>query len=129
MPEMPLQGKRVLVVDDDPVFLRLMEGILDKLGCVYHAAHDGKEAVAVLKGYSFDICFMDIMMPRMNGIEAAQIIRDEITKVLPIIAITASQMKATHEKCLDVGMNDFVVKPVSMEIVQDKIQTYALKTP
>ena len=128
MPEQELTGLRVLVVDDDHVFLRLMEGILTKLSCRAIFCENGHQALQALRAHSFDICFMDIMMPEMGGIEATQIIRDEISRILPIIAITSSGMKATQEKCQDVGMNDFIIKPVSVAIVQEIIARYALKT-
>ena len=118
---------RVLVVDDDHVFLRLMDGVLSKLPCAPVFCENGQQAIDLLRKQPFDICFMDIMMPVMGGIEAAQIIREDLALTLPIIAITSSTMKATHEKCVDVGMNDYIVKPVSFEAIHDVICRYAVK--
>jgi len=112
---------RVIVVDDDHVFLRLMDGFLSQLSCRTEFFDNGRDAVAYLRENLVDICFMDIMMPVMGGIEATQIIRDEVSKILPIIAIASSSMIATKDKCLDVGMNDYIVKPVSFETIRDAI--------
>lgn len=119
----------VLVADDDETFLRLMESYLKKLGCPAKMARNGKEAVNLAKSEYFDICFMDILMPEMNGIEAALIIREEISSKLPIIAVTSSTMIATKEKCMESGMNDYVVKPVPFDILKDILRRYALQTP
>ncbi len=121
-----LSHLRVLVVDDDHIFLRLMDGFLSTLHCRMAFCENGRQAVALLRTEVFDICFMDIMMPDMNGIEATQIIRDEISKTMPVIAVTSSGMQATKDKCHDVGMNDFIVKPVSFEAIRDSIVRYAL---
>ena len=118
---------RVLVADDDDSALRLMEGLISKLGCQGTYVKNGMEAVDQCRGSLFDICFMDIMMPRMGGVEATQIIRDEGSKDMPVIAITSSNMQATRDKCTDVGMQDFIVKPVSLEIIKGAIEQYALK--
>lgn len=118
---------RVLVVDDDHGFLRLMDGLLGKMSCRMAFCENGKQAVDFLRTHAVDICFMDIMMPEMNGIEAAQIIRDEISRVLPIIAVTSSAMQSSREKCLDVGMNDYIVKPADFEAIRAAVERYALK--
>lgn len=128
MNELKIEQVRVLVVEDEATFLKLMESYLRKLGCVTTLCHNGKEALEAVKTCGYDICFMDIMMPVMNGIEATQIIREEYSKILPIIALTSSGMKATRETCFDVGMNDFVMKPVSIEVIRDAIVKYALKS-
>ncbi len=129
MNELRMDRVRVLVVEDESTFLKLMETYLKKLGCSFTLCRNGREAVDAVKAYAYDICFMDIMMPVMNGIEATQIIREECSKVLPIVAVTSSGMKATRDTCLDVGMNDFVMKPVSMDVIRDAIIHYALRSP
>ncbi len=129
MPELRWEFVRVLVVDDDPVASHLAVECLKKLGCQVMRCANGRDAVEVLRVYNFDVCLMDIMMPGMNGIEAVQIIRDDISRILPIIAVTSSNMKATREMCVDVGMNDFVVKPVTLDILKAVIVRYALRQP
>lgn len=118
---------RALVVDDDPGFLRLMEGILTKLACKVHCCENGKQAVEYLKKNQVDICFMDILMPEMGGIEASFIIRQEISKKLPIVAITSSNMKVTKEKCVEVGIDDFIVKPPSVDIILKALSHHVLR--
>jgi CheY-like chemotaxis protein len=122
-----MKDVRVLAVDDDPTMLKLMANYLGRLGCQADFAKNGKEAVEKIRATGFDICFMDILMPEMNGVEAAQIIREEISQNLPIIAITSSIMKTTRETCFEVGMNDFVVKPVGPEVITEMINRYVLK--
>ncbi len=122
-----MKDVRVLVVDDDATVLKLMANYIGRIGCQAEFAKNGKEAVEKIRVIGFDICFMDILMPEMNGIEAAQIIREELSQQLPIIAITSSIMKTTRETCFDVGMNDFVVKPVSLDIVAGMINRYVMK--
>ncbi|MFH0753308.1 MAG: response regulator [Candidatus Omnitrophota bacterium] len=124
-----MKDVRVLVVDDDPIVLKLMASYIGHLGCQADFAKNGKEAVEKVRESGYDICFMDILMPEMNGVEATQIIREELSQQLPIVAITSSVMKTTRETCFEVGMNDFVVKPVSAEIVEAMINTFVFKQP
>ena len=123
---------RVLVADDDPLVLKLMDKYLQDLGCQVVLSRNGKEAVEEVRATRtmgttpFDICFMDLMMPEMGGIEAVLIMREELGLKAPVVAITSSTMKATKEKCFDVGMIDFVAKPVSAQIVAEMIETHVL---
>jgi CheY-like chemotaxis protein len=117
---------KVLVVDDDPTVLKLLKKYIDKIGCAGAYAENGKQAIAMIKQYNFDICFMDLIMPEMGGIEATFLIREEYDQKIPIIALTALSLKANKEKCLEIGMNDFINKPVSLEMIKDVIQRFAL---
>jgi two-component system, sensor histidine kinase len=118
---------RVLVVDDDPVFARLMQEYVKKLGCPAVFCENGRAAVEQFKAYNFDVCFMDVLMPEMNGIEAAQVIREDLHSQVPIIALTSLNMKVTQEKCTDVGMNDFIVKPISFEVFKEMVGRYGTR--
>ncbi|MBF0330964.1 MAG: response regulator [Candidatus Omnitrophica bacterium] len=122
-----MKDVRVLIVDDDPTALKLMANFIGRIGCQADFAKNGREAVEKVRATGFDICFMDILMPEMNGVEATQIIREELSRQMPIIAITSSMMKTTRETCFDVGMNDFVVKPVSLETISAMVNQYVLK--
>ena len=119
-----------LVVDDNPVNRKIIEGICKKLGWETQTANDGKQAIAVLESKSFDIILMDCQMPVMDGYEATKIIRNSNSAVLrhdaPIIAVTANSSDENREKCYKAGMNDFISKPVSLEKIQT-ISSYALR--
>ena len=105
---------KALVVDDNKIQLTLLAAFLKKLNFESDTAINGEEAVNKIRGGQFDICFMDIQMPVMDGIEATKIIREEITKDIPIIAVT-SLADFNYDKSIEVGMNDYLDKPVSLE--------------
>lgn len=119
---------KVLVVDDDQTSLRIMEAMIKKIGCVGAYAQNGNQAIELVKNYRFDLCFMDVMMPEMGGVEATSVIKENYDAKLPIIAITSSNMKATKEICTEVGMDDFITKPVTFDIIKDMIAKYAVKS-
>ena len=78
-------------------------------------AGNGKEALAVLERQSFDLVFMDVQMPEMDGLEATAAIRDKEKrsgKHLPVIAMTAHAMVGDRERCLAAGMDDYLTKPI-----------------
>jgi len=107
-----LGGARVLVVDDLFVNRKLLRIHLEKMGCEIETASDGIQAVSMsLKG-NYDLIFMDIHMPYMNGIIAAREMKARI-KVLPIIVgITADPSTSIRKRCLEEGMIDVLVKPI-----------------
>jgi CheY-like chemotaxis protein len=109
-----LGGKRVLVVDDDMRTIYAVSATLRAKGVEVLVADTGKEALAVLEQRpEVDAVLMDIMMPEMDGYEAIRRIR-KIPRfaALPIIALTAKAMKGDREKCLEVGANDYLTKPI-----------------
>ncbi len=100
-----------LVVEDHPVNQKLFSLVLEKLGYASEIANDGVEALEMVQGRtSFDLVFMDIQMPRMNGYEATEKMR-ELGFRMPIIAVTASALADERERCEKAGMNDVLVKP------------------
>ncbi len=105
-----ITGGKFLVAEDHEVNQQLFKTILENLGHEVHIANNGVEAVKAVKSQSYDLIFMDVQMPEMNGYEATTSIR-ELGVNTPIIAVTASALKGEEEKCLDVGMNGFLVKP------------------
>jgi len=111
---------RALVVDDDRIQLKLLIMFLKKLNFEGNTAKNGEEAVEKMKAGQYDICFMDIQMPIMDGIEATKLIREEITKDMPIIAITALD-NFNYDRSIETGMNDCLKKPVSLEQLKEVI--------
>ncbi|MBA6349857.1 PAS domain-containing hybrid sensor histidine kinase/response regulator [Colwellia sp. BRX8-9] len=129
--ELPQFTARVLVVEDNAVNQRLAQGLLKKFGVQVDFAVNGEEALNSLENLPFDLVFMDCQMPVMDGYEATQKIRYSESKVLnrdiPIIAMTANSMEGDREKCLAVGMDDFISKPVNPNKVQEALKRWLPK--
>jgi PAS domain S-box-containing protein len=108
---------RVLVADDNATNQQVALRLLEKLGCRADAVADGQEAVRALEAVPYDIVFMDVQMPVMDGFEATQLIRSGPTRVpnprIPIVAMTAHAMKGDRERCLEAGMDDYISKPIT----------------
>ena len=104
-------AKRVLIVDDEPRYLRLLEANLRTEGYEVVTAQDGQQAVDVFSGQPIDLILLDIMMPRLDGFGATQRIR-EFSSV-PIIILTAKGEEQDRVRGLDLGADDYLVKPFS----------------
>ncbi len=111
-------GLRVLLVEDNPVNSGVVKRVLDRLGAVCEVVENGRLALDRLKRGEFDLVLMDCQMPVMDGYEATRAWREHERQGgghLPIIAMTANAMHGDREKCLAVGMDDYLAKPVSRE--------------
>ncbi|XP_073390792.1 probable histidine kinase 6 [Physcomitrium patens] len=124
-----LSGKRILVVDDNPVNRKVAAGALNKYGAQVECVHSGRAAIQKLKPpHNFDACFMDVQMPEMDGFQATGLIRKAETLAadqwlaaglptfgvrfhVPILAMTADVIQATSEECMRCGMDGYVAKP------------------
>lgn len=117
----------ILVVEDNEINKKLAVAFLSKKGYDTVCANNGIEAIEEYKNNSIDIILMDIQMPEMNGFDATIKIRElekDSNKHIPIIAMTAYAMTGDREKCLGAGMDDYISKPISSEILYDKIGKY-----
>ncbi|MFN5634386.1 MAG: response regulator [Flavobacteriia bacterium] len=110
-----LQGKRVLLVEDNEINMELALELLKDVGIECESAWNGAEAIEKLKESKFDLVLMDIQMPVMDGLTACRKIREEMNKELPVLAMTAHAMKGEREKSLAAGMNDHITKPIDPE--------------
>ena len=109
---------RVLLAEDNSTNQEVAGGMLKQLGHTVTIAGNGHLAVEAIGKGTFDLIFMDIQMPVMNGYQATQQIRkqqDELSSRTPIIAMTAHAMSGDREKCLAAGMDDYISKPISLE--------------
>ncbi|MCP4110155.1 MAG: response regulator [Desulfobacteraceae bacterium] len=107
----PLEGARVLLAEDNAINQEVALKLLKEHGITADTAVNGEEAVEAVEKKEYDAVLMDIQMPKINGYEAAKMIRQK-SKDIPIIAMTAYVMKSAREECLDAGMNDYISKPV-----------------
>ncbi|MBU0717392.1 MAG: response regulator, partial [Planctomycetes bacterium] len=107
---------RILVVEDNPVNCKVATGILQKCGYDVTTAKDGQAAIDILERKSFDLVFMDLQMPGMDGFGAIRRIRaGDRWRNLPVVAMTAHAMKGDRERCIEAGMDDYIAKPVKAE--------------
>ena len=108
-----LKGVKVLLVEDNPINQEVAVEFLNDVGIEVEVAGNGREGVEAALTKPFDLILMDVQMPEMDGLEATQIIRQQIdARTLPIVAMTAHAMKKDQEKSLKAGMNDHLSKPV-----------------
>ncbi|MES9994388.1 MAG: response regulator [Candidatus Thiodiazotropha sp.] len=119
---------RVLVVEDNPVNQAVVKKMLEKAGLSPITANDGVEAMDAMHDEQFDVVLMDCQMPRMDGYEATEAIRDrEVTQGLmrtPVIAMTANAMAGDRERCLAVGMDDYLSKPVKPAQLENMLRQW-----
>ncbi len=112
-------GLKALVVEDNPVNLKMIVRTLEKLGIKSDEAKDGREALEMyIRDSSYDVIFMDIQMPVMNGVDATKaILKYEKQKRLthtPIVAVTTNALKGDRERYLAVGMDEYIAKPIDL---------------
>jgi len=112
-----LEGRKILLVDDDMRNIFALTGALEQKGAVIVVGRNGFEAISKLdETPDIDLVLMDIMMPGMDGLEATRRIRaDERFQKLPIIAVTAKAMKDDQEQCLNAGASDYLAKPIDID--------------
>ncbi|HET9502398.1 MAG TPA: PAS domain S-box protein [Hymenobacter sp.] len=106
-----LKGKRVLLVEDNEYNRMLAKSFLRTAQIKVTEAENGQEAVARAAAQDFDLILMDVQMPVLDGFEATRHLRQELGLTTPIIALTASAINGEKERCLAVGMNDYLTKP------------------
>jgi signal transduction histidine kinase/DNA-binding response OmpR family regulator len=116
---------RILLAEDNPVNQALMLRLLQKLGHVPVLATNGREVLVMLQSQGFDLVFMDVQMPELDGLAAtAEIRRREQAsgEHLPVVAMTAHALKGDRERCLAAGMDGYIAKPVKFDLVQQEIE-------
>ena len=127
-------GYRILVVEDNIVNRTVVTHMLQKLDCAVEIATDGRQAVAMSAVRGYDLILMDCQMPELDGYQATEQIRDrEATRArahtrTPIVALTACALAGEREKCLAAGMDDFLPKPIRLNVLRDMLARW-LRAP
>jgi signal transduction histidine kinase/ActR/RegA family two-component response regulator len=115
---------RILLVEDNPISIRVTQALLESIGCRVTAARNGLEAVVAYRDTGFDVILMDCQMPEMDGYEATRAIRQiEAFRGhrTPVIALTANAMSGSRDTCLTAGMDDQLTKPLTLAELTDKL--------
>lgn len=121
----------ILIAEDNPVNQKLAVTILSKAGYRVDVAADGKQAVEMFtrQPKAYDLIFMDLQMPEMDGLTASKIIRENGFAAVPIVAMTANATEGDRMACIEAGMNDFMSKPIKRETVFAIIKKLVLERP
>lgn len=121
--EKSLADRKILVVDDEPFILKSLTFVLKKEGFHVDSATNGLEALEVIRKEKPDLVFLDIMMPKMNGLEVCQWIRqDPQLRDIHVIILTAKGQEADREKGLQIGADEYMTKPFSPSMVVKRIR-------
>jgi CheY-like chemotaxis protein len=118
---------QILLTEDNPINQKLSVAILEKKGYTVHVANNGREAIEAYHRKRYDVILMDIQMPELDGFEATEIIRQHEQETglhVPIIAMTAHAMKGDKERCLSVGMDGYISKPVEPKTLYKIIEDF-----
>ena len=119
-------GLRILLAEDNAINALLTRTLLEAEGAVVDTVEDGALAVKAVQKEQYDLIFMDMRMPNMDGLEATRKIRalGGKHKDMPIVALTANAFDDDRNACFDSGMNDFMTKPVSAEELKEMVENW-----
>ncbi|MDT3321846.1 PAS domain S-box protein [Shewanella sp. SP1S2-4] len=122
---LPLQGKRILLVEDNEMNLEVASEFLEQVGIILSIATNGQIALDKLSQQHFDLVLMDCQMPVMDGYQATKAIRKrpELAN-LPVVAMTANAMAGDRDMCLRAGMNDHIAKPIEVNVLYQTLLKY-----
>lgn len=115
----------LLIAEDNVINQRLMVHVLNKLGYQPELAEDGQQVLEKMVQHDFDIIFMDVQMPEIDGLETTRIIRSQQAKQPVIIAMTANATKEDQQECLAAGMDDYISKPIQLNKLVTMIESWA----
>ena len=121
-----LSSKTVLLVEDNSVNRDVAESILKSIGCRYYSVSDGQQAIDAVEQGTYDLVLMDCQMPGVDGLEATRVIRERESEGerIPIVAMTANVMQGDRDRCLEVGMDDYISKPFSVSVFIEKTRAW-----
>lgn len=124
LPIDPHKKVRILLAEDNPLNQKLAMKVLERFGFFPELAENGRIAVLKVQEKQYDVILMDLQMPEMDGYQATQFIRKKLENNTPIIALTAHSLIGEKEKCMAVGMNDYITKPFSPKDLFNKIASF-----
>jgi two-component system, sensor histidine kinase and response regulator len=119
----------ILLAEDDRVNQKLAMALLTKAGHTVDIAENGRQALKKVKACDYDLVFMDVQMPIMDGLEATIAIRKAGFRELPIVAMTANAFQSDKDQCLEAGMDEFLSKPIKRDELLEQIQKFVLGRP
>ncbi len=120
-------AKVILIVEDEPSNLKLVQDLLQLSGYETIEATDGKQGVVLARTRKPDLILMDIMMPKMDGLEATRILKaDAGTRNIPVLALTSQAMKGDKERILQAGCDGYLTKPIDIHELREKVAEYLL---
>jgi signal transduction histidine kinase/CheY-like chemotaxis protein len=119
---------KILIAEDSPLNLRVVQGLLEMLGYASDAANNGQQVLDKLQHQSYDVIFMDMRMPEKDGIETTRAIRQLGNQIAQpwIIALTANAVTEDRERCLKAGMNDYLSKPIRREALAQALAQFSV---
>ena len=124
------QGRRVLLVDDEPVNLEIARFLLNEVGLTVDTAEDGLQAIQKAKENTYALIVMDMQMPHLNGLDATSLIRRlPGYQHIPVLAMTANAFAEDKERCLAAGMNDFIAKPFDPAVLFSVLLEWLERSP
>ncbi|WP_160711124.1 response regulator [Chitinophaga solisilvae] len=118
----------LLVAEDNQLNQNLLRHLLSSWKLRYKVVNNGHEALQALEKHPYDLVLMDIQMPEMDGYSAVTKIRQDLHSNIPVIAMTAHAMEGEREKCLQMGMNEYISKPIDEDTLYRTIQVYTGKS-
>ena len=118
-------AKTILIVEDEPRNLKLLRDLLQRFGYETLEATDGEQGVELASARIPNLILMDIMMPKMDGLEATRIIKtNPKTQHIPIIALTSFAMKGDRERTLEAGCDRYIAKPIDIQEVIEAVEHF-----
>ncbi len=121
---------KILVVDDNPVNLKVAEGLMQPYQMQIQTAQSGQECLELLETERYDLILMDYMMPEMDGVDTLRAIRcrrGEYFEIVPILALTADAVSGAEERFLQYGFADYISKPIDVKKLDEKLKKYLVK--
>lgn len=115
-----MEANKILLVDDDPIIIKILANYLKRLGLVYDVAQDGLEALKKLQEKDFDIVFTDLMMPKMDGMQLLKYIKKYYPKI-NVVVITGYGHSYTFTGVIKAGATDFIIKPTCFDEFKAKL--------
>jgi CheY-like chemotaxis protein len=128
IPQNIKENIRILIVEDSVFCQKQASIMLHTWGFTYDICDNGAAAIEILKSRKYDLILMDIEMPEMDGFQTTVKIRNDLKLGMPIIATTARVTEEDRQKCLSLGMNDYIPKPLNEEQLYNLVTNYLFTT-